>query len=54
MTDEEKDKLRRIPPGESTGKDNIKQQIAEAELERIKLINRSDEQIYKTARNTDI
>lgn len=47
MTDEEKDKLRRIPPGESTGEDNIKQQIAEAELERIKLINRSDEQNIK-------
>ena len=44
MTDEEKNKLRRIPPGESTGEDNIKQQIAEAELERIKLNNRSDEQ----------
>ncbi len=44
MTDEEKDKLRRIPPGKSTGEDNIKQQTAEAELERIKLNNRSDEQ----------
>lgn len=47
MTDEEKDKLRRIPPGESTGEDNIKQQIAEVELERIKLLNRSDEQNIK-------
>lgn len=47
MKDEEKDKLRRIPPGKSTGEDNIKQQTAEAELERIKLINRSDEQNIK-------
>lgn len=44
MIDEEKDKLRRIPPGKSTGEDDIKQQTDEAELERIKLSNRSDEQ----------
>ena len=47
MKDEEENELRRIPPGKSTGEDNIKRQTAEAKLERIKLINRSDEQNIK-------